>query len=348
MAQKKAHEVDSFINRPDPYFRIILVYGPDKGLVSERVKILAAQTGISADDPFSTIIMEADVVDSDPGRLADEAKTISMFGGQRLIWIKNAGTQKGLTEAVKLLVAEPPSDALVLMEAGDLKKGAALRTLVEGASPAMALPCYSDDGRGVESIIDDMLGRDGLKIDMDARQALKGSLGGDRLATRSELEKLCLYVAGTGRVTLEDVRNSVGDVSSNSYDDVSDAVLSGALSQFNQSFDRMVGAGNHPFLALDALVRQLSQLQLLRHAMDEGRKSASAVIASARPPIFYSRKALMENALNRWSSEALTRALERTQKALLESRKNGVLATPIIRQTLLSLTVESARSSNRR
>ncbi|MGH6762219.1 MAG: DNA polymerase III subunit delta [Phyllobacterium sp.] len=348
MAQKKAHEVDSFIARPDPYFRIILVYGPDKGLVSERVRAIAAKTGIPADDPFSTVMMEADSIDSDPGRLADEANTLSMFGGQRLIWVKNAGTQKGLADAVKMLVAGPSSDALILIEAGDLKKGAALRTTVEGASPAIALPCYSDDGRGIESIIDDMLGREGLKIDMDARQALKNSLGGDRLATRSELEKLCLYTAGTGRVTLDDVRNSVGDVSSTSYDDVSDAVLSGALSQFNQSFDRLVGAGNHPFLALNALVRQLSQLQALRHAMDEGRKSASAVIASARPPIFYSRKTLMENALNRWTSEALARALERTQKALLESRKNSALATAIIRQILLSITVEAARYGNRR
>jgi DNA polymerase-3 subunit delta len=36
MAQKKAHEVDSFLKRLDRAYPIVLLYGPDKGLVSER------------------------------------------------------------------------------------------------------------------------------------------------------------------------------------------------------------------------------------------------------------------------------------------------------------------------
>lgn len=85
----------------------MLLYGPDKGLVNERARRYAAASKLPLDDPFAVIRMEADEIEADPAKLADEAGTISMFGGQRLIWIKNAGGQKKLAEAVKRLAAEP-------------------------------------------------------------------------------------------------------------------------------------------------------------------------------------------------------------------------------------------------
>lgn len=122
MAQKKAHEVDSFISRPVHSGSVILLYGPDKGLVSERAAKLAKQTGLPLDDPFAVLRIEADEIDKDPARLLDEARTISMFGCDRLIWIRNASAQKSLAEAVKALITEPAQDTIILIEAGDLKK----------------------------------------------------------------------------------------------------------------------------------------------------------------------------------------------------------------------------------
>ncbi|RWD39907.1 MAG: DNA polymerase III subunit delta, partial [Mesorhizobium sp.] len=53
MAQKKGYEVDSWLARPDAAMAIVLLYGPDRGLVAERAKTFAAKTGLPLDDPFS-------------------------------------------------------------------------------------------------------------------------------------------------------------------------------------------------------------------------------------------------------------------------------------------------------
>ena len=42
MTAIKAADVDRFIAKPDPRMPIVLVYGPDAGLVRERVDALAA------------------------------------------------------------------------------------------------------------------------------------------------------------------------------------------------------------------------------------------------------------------------------------------------------------------
>ncbi|TIT16601.1 MAG: DNA polymerase III subunit delta, partial [Mesorhizobium sp.] len=38
MAQKKGYEVDSWLARPDAAMSIVLLYGPDRGLVAERAR----------------------------------------------------------------------------------------------------------------------------------------------------------------------------------------------------------------------------------------------------------------------------------------------------------------------
>ncbi|WP_367716956.1 DNA polymerase III subunit delta [Nitratireductor sp. GISD-1A_MAKvit] len=343
MAQKKAHEVDRWLARPDSSSRVILIYGPDRGLVSERAKRYAAGTGLPLDDPFTVVRMDAAEVEQQPGRLADEAQTVPMFSDQRLIWVKGAGNHKGFVNDVTILLKEPPADCTVLIEGGDLRKGSSLRSAVERGASAMALPCYADDGRGVDAVIDEVLGAAGLKISLDARQLLKANLGGDRLATRGELEKLSLYCKDSAEITVEDIRLLIGDVAGLSSDEAVDAVITGQFQAFDSAFQRFLAAGNPPFLILSATLRQLHALQIMREAMDTKGVSASSAVAGARPPVFFSRRKTVETALGRWNSTALRNATDRVQATILRTRQRPALAGPIARQALLALAVESAR-----
>jgi len=344
MAQKKAHEVDGWLARPDSRIGTVLIYGPDRGLVSERARLFATATGLPLDDPFSVIRLEGSTVENDPGRLLDEARTVPMFGGRRLIWISEASAQKSFVDGVAALLAEPVPDTSILIEAADLKKSAPLRTLVEQAGDAMALPCYPDEGRSIDALIDDELSRAGLSITLDARQALKASLGGDRLASRSEIGKLILYCAGQQRIEVEDVRLATGDVSSQSADTALDAVLAGRTAAFDTAFAQFVAAGSPPFLILSAAMRQFQNLQAMRAAMEREGKPASAVVVSARPPVFFSRRSLVQTALERSSSQSLARALDRINTTVLETRRRPALAEALTRQAMLALALEMARA----
>lgn len=347
MAQKKAHEVDAWLGKPDPQIRVVLVYGPDRGLVSERARRFAAATGLPLDDPFSVVKLSAASLDAEPGRLLDEARTVPMFADRRLIWVLDAGADRSVADAVKALLDEPPADAVILVEGGDLKKGSALRSTVEAGSGAMALPCYADDARGIDRLIDEELGRAGLSISLDARQLLKTALGGDRLASRSELEKLALYCAGQARVEADDVRLATGDASAMSVDGVVDAVLAGRVSDFDSAFAQLMAAGTAPFLPLLSALRQFQALQMLRDAMDRDRKTPAAAVAAARPPVFFTRRALVENALRGWTGEACARALDRINAAILETRRRPDLARAVARQALLATAIESSRALRR-
>ncbi|MHB2267412.1 DNA polymerase III subunit delta [Aliihoeflea sp. PC F10.4] len=342
MAQKKAHEVDAWLARPQTAFPVVLIYGPDRGLVSERAYAFVKQSGFNANDAFSTVRLDAAELEADPGRLFDEAHTVAMFAERRLIWVRGAGAQKALAGALKDLCAEPPESAVILVEGSDLKKGSPIRAAIEAGAAGMALPCYADQARAIDAVIDEVLGRDALSIAPDARQALKASLGGDRLATRGEIEKLALYAREFGRIELEHVSDIVGDVSAKSLDDATDAILSGNVAAFDGAYAGWIRGGNAPFQLLSAVMRQFQQLELLRSAVDNGASAQSAV-SSARPPVFFSRRNIVESAVKRWNANALARALARLQATVLASRSRANLDTSTIRQALLAVTVEAGR-----
>jgi DNA polymerase-3 subunit delta len=236
----------------------------------------------------------------------------------------------------------------VLIEAGDLKKGTALRSAAEAAKTAIALPCYTDDGRSIDAIIDDAMLKAGVSLGLEARQALRRNLGGDRLASRSEIEKLLLYAAGSSTISLDDVLAATGDASSTTADAVVDAAILGRLNELDAAFARFVSSGNQLFPLLNAALRQFQSLDAMRGAMDKTDRSAASVIASARPPVFFARRGTVETALSRWPRASIAQALDRLQSAVLRSRQRAELAEPIVRQALFGLAVESFRLANGR
>ena len=348
MAQKKAFEVDAWLSRPDQKTTIVLLYGPDRGLVSERARAFALATGLPLDDPFSVIRLDASEIERDEGRLVDEARTVSMFSARRLLWVRNASSQKSLTDDVKALIADPPRDAIILIEAAELKKGAPLRAAIEAGSIGMALPCYADEGRDIDAVIDGELAKVRMTLTHEARQALRRNLGGDRLASRGEIGKLVLYAHGRREIGLDDVQAMTGDVSGLSVDDAVDSVLDGRISDFDALFTRHSLNGSQAYLVLAAAIRQMQAIHLMRAGMNAGGRNAAALVAAARPPVFFSRRKTIERAVERWTGEALQRALARLQSAVLATRRRPDLAVAIARQALLGIAVESARQGSRK
>ena len=339
--QKKAHEVEAWLAKPDPRIAVVLVYGPDRGLVSERARRFAERSGVPLDDPFSVVRLDAE--NDGAGRLAEEAGMISMFAPRRLIWVRNGGNAKPFLDALAALCVKPPGDAIAVVEAGDIKKGTALRTLVEDSPHGIALPSFADEGRAIDGLIDEEMRRAKLSIEPEAREALRDRLGGDRLASRGEIEKLALYAAGRSTITADDVRAVTGDVSGDSADEIVECVASGNGVEAARLFTLRITAANQVQPLLAAALRHFQALHAVRSNMDGARQSASSAVAKLRPPVRGPRAALIERAATRWNLDQLESALEVLQKAVLESRRRGELALAIAERALLNLARMVAR-----
>lgn len=343
MAEVKSHEFDAFLKRKPLPVRLFLIYGPDRGLVSERAAAIAAASGVDLDDAFSVVKLDAGEIGSQPGRLMDEMNAIGLFGGERLVWVRNAASEKGVADAIDMLASASPGPSTLIVEAGDLKKGSALRKAAEGVSQAVAIPCYADDGRALQALIDQELAAEGLRIAPAARQRLIETIGGDRLASRNELRKLALYCRGRELIEEQDVEDIVGDASAISTDDAIDAILKGDKDGFLHAIQKIVTSKTPIFLVLQGCLRQFQLLELMRAEMDEKRAPAAQAIATLGRHLHFRRKPIVENALKTWASPAIRRETQRLQAAILQSRQRPALEDTIAMQTLLATVLQSAR-----
>jgi DNA polymerase-3 subunit delta len=340
MVAIKAADVDSFVARPDPARAVILVFGPDVGLVSERTHALVKASVDDANDPFSLVRLDADELAANPARLVEEAQTIPLFGGRRAVWVK-AGS-RNIAPAVEPVLALPASECRVVIEAGDLRRNAPLRVLCERARNAAALPCYTDTERDLARLIDAEMRAAALTLTADARTILVPLLGGDRAASRNELRKLALFVRGRDTVDVDDVTAVVSDASVLALDELIDLAFAGKPADLEAQLAKVRTAGSPVGSIFFAAQRQLAQLHKWRTAIEGG---AALSVDSLQPPLHFRRKALVETALRQWNAARLATAMAELANAVLVSRRTPSLAETIAERALLSIAIKARRAT---
>jgi len=341
MVAVKAGDVDGFVARPDPARRVVLVFGPDTGLVSERVNALIRQFVDDPADPFALVRLDGEDVSAEPSRLIEEALTIPLFGGRRAVWVK-AGS-RNIAPAVEALLAAPVAECRTVIEAGDLRRNAPLRVVCERARNAAALPCYADSERDRARLVDDELREAGLALAADARALLIPLLGADRAASRSEVRKLALYARGRDKVTVEDIAAVVSDASALALDDIVDAAFAGRPAVLESHLAKARTAGSPPGSLLFAAQRQVAQLHKWRSAIETG---GGFSLDAALPPAQFRRKDAVGAALKQWSAARLVAAMADLATAALETRRRPALAEIIAERALLAIAVGARRASS--
>jgi DNA polymerase-3 subunit delta len=340
MVAIKPADVDAFVARPDPARPVVLVFGPDAGLVSERVNAIVKAAVDDPSDPFALARLEGEDVTAEPSRLVEEAQTIPLFGGRRAVWLK-AGA-RNVAPAVEALLEVGAAECRVVIEAGDLRRNAPLRSLCERAKNAAALPCYADSERDRARLIDDEMRAAGLTLTAEARALLIPLLGGDRAASRNEIRKLALYAHGRGQVGIEDVTAVVSDASALALEDLVDAAFAGRPAELEAQLAKARIAGTGAGSVLFNAQRQVAQLHKWRTIIEEG---APFSLDTAQPPPHFRRKAPIETALRLWNAARLAAAMAELADATLESRRKSALAETIAERSLLAIAANARRGA---
>lgn len=342
MVALRGREIDAFLARPDPARPIILLYGPDTGLVHERADALIASAIDDPNDPFSLVKLDGDDLAAEPSRLVDEAMTVPLFGGRRAIRVR-AGS-RSFASGVETLSEMSVKDCRIVIEAGELRAESPLRKACERAKTAVAIGCYPDTERDLAKLMDDEFRLANLRIASDARAALMSFLGGDRQASRNELRKLTLYAHGKGEITLDDVMAVISDASELKLDPIVDGAFAGKPEIVESEFAKAMISGTYPGVILSAAQRQAAWLHKSALAVSDGTP-ISAVLEGGFPRLHFSRKPAVEVALRNFSPARLAGIIEQLAAAALDTRKRPALAAAIAQRALMSIAANAKRRS---
>jgi DNA polymerase-3 subunit delta len=328
----KSSEADRTARNPPRGLAAALVFGPDSGLIRERAETLLKTVVDDLADPFRVCDLDEQTLAGDPARLFDEAAAISMLGGRRVVRVRGAGN--GLAKLFESFLAEPAGDALVVVEGGDLAKGAALRKVFEEADNAAAIPCYLDSQSGLSDVVRDALKAEDLSIAPDALTDAVSRLGSDRGVTRRELEKLALYARGKKQVTLEDVRAVLGDEAEARIEEACDAAGTGDLNRLDLALERLWTADVSAVAVLRQAMAHFQRLLLVGSARGE---SLDEAMRKLRPPLHFSRTASFKAQVQKWSEAKLFEALDLLLETEALCKTTGVPAEAACARALFNV-----------
>ena len=300
----KTAEGDRFAARPPDGLVAALFYGPDQGLVHERADTLAKTACPDLRDPFRVAELDEQTLLSDAARLADEAAALSMTGGRRVVRVRPAGN--ALADIFETVLAGTSGGALIVVEAGDLAKGASLREVFEHAKNAAAVACYPDSDENLAQLVRSALKTEKIAIEPDALEVAVSLLGADRGTTRQQVEKLALYARGLGRLGVSDVRAIMGDEAEARVEEACDAAGEGDALRLDRALERLWAESAS---AVGLLRVAMAHFQRVMLAKTSGPHEIETIM-KRRPQIHFSRAASFRAQVQRWSEDRLAAALD--------------------------------------
>ena len=317
-------DITATLAQPSAKYLCYFFHGPDIGLMRERSLHIASQIVSNLDDPFQSVFLRGDEVKADPARLIDEITALPVFGDERLVRLRGIASE--MTEAVKQAIPFLKQGARLIIEASDTTTKHAIVKFCDGEPIIASIGCYADEDKDIGQLARTIFAKDAISIDQDALQLLVSRLGGDRLASRSEIEKLAIMAGPNGTLTSEDIDIALGDSSAQAIDLFMKSVLTGNVAQLTQLLEK----ARQEDIAPIAIMRQLATIfrQIFEaSALIERGEAPQTAIGKLRPPVHFKSKPLLTAASRRIRKQ---QALQFWQKisAMEAELKSGNIPDP--------------------
>jgi len=306
--------------------KVFYFCGPDESGASDAVARISELLG-----PAEKVELPGAELRKDAARLADEARSVSLFGDVRQIHVRTAGDEA--YDAVEALLASPVDGWPVLILATSATDKSRIAKLLADRPDSLVAMFHPPDLKSVAGVVRDMAGAAGLTMGDALAERIARNCGLDTRMARSEIAKLALYLDADPTSPRQASAEALEAIGASSEDDgfapLVSVVLGGELPRLAGELGRMRELGLNPVGLLLALERRAAQLAALVGRM--GRRSdINGFLESEMQArrVFFRDKGDLLVQLRRWRGRRLERLVVRLaalHRALLADSRNGEL-----------------------
>ena len=327
-----ASRLRSALQAPPPDLRFFLLHGPDEAGSRALSALLAQALGPAAE----RVDLIPAQIKANPGLLADEAASLSLFGDARFIRVVGAGEE--VLEALNLLLAAERAGNPVLILAPGVKTTARIVKLAIESRHALAFACYEPNAAEGERIVTDLAKAEGLQPGRGVARRIAEASGGDRAVMAREVEKLALYLDATPQSPKpldHDAVDAIGaDLADADADAFAASVAAGEAAETGDLLTQLAESGQSAIPWLRALTRRLLMLAELRREADAGNDVGAAM---KRHRVHFSQEAAVRASLSHWPARRIAAALDAVRSSERAIMSSGSAGDVIARAATLDL-----------
>ena len=330
-------QIQAAIKNPRTDIRLYLFLGPDDAGNAQLAKDLAAGFG----PDFERIDISGSKLREDPALLADEASSLSLFGGGRYIFVTTSGEES--LAAVQNLLAAPSIVNPVIIMASAISEKSRIAKAVIAAKNAYSIHSYLPTAANMAVTIGQLAKPMGLELSDELATKISENSAQNRRLAELELERLALYLDASPDNPRTVTSEALAALGAANDDDamapIINAALCGNIDALRVQMRRMREQRVSEVGLVIVMQRHVMQLAGLAAKMGP-RGNAEAVVNSGR---VFGDKAAFKIQLMRWPSPAIARLSERLlnlQQAMMKSSPGPQL---LLQQELLEIARVAAR-----
>jgi DNA polymerase-3 subunit delta len=321
--------------------RVFFFCGPDDASIADAANHIAALLP----DAGERVELSGADLRKDPVRLGDEARSTSLFGDARHIWVRASGDEAH--DAVENLLAGEAEPCPVIIVATNATDKARTAKLLANRPDGLVAMFYPPDLRSVTGSVRDMADAAGVRLNGDLAERIARAAALDTRLAQSEVTKLALYLDATPEAPRSADLAALDAIGARTEDDgfmpLVNAVLGGQTGKLAGELQRMRELGLNPVGLLLAFERRAAQLADLAGKLGpRGDIQALLEAESTARRVFWKDKRDLGTQLGRWRGKRLARLLDRLMdlhRALLANSQNAEL---LLAQGLAEITRAAA------
>lgn len=312
--------------------RVFFFCGPDEaGACDAANKILSLLP-----DPGERIELPGAELRRDPVKLGDEARSTSLFGGTRHIWVRAQGDEAH--DAVEVLLSGDVEPCPVLIVATGATDKSRTAKLLADRPDALVAMFHPPDLRSVAGAVRTMADTAGLRIGGDLAERIARASGLDTRLAQSEVTKLALFLDASPESPRAADAAALDAIGARTEDDgfgtLVNVVLAGESAKLPQELRRMRELGLNPVGTLLAFERRAAQLAALAAKLgpNQGRGGGdiNALLTAEKTArrIFWKDERDLGIQLKKWRGKKLERLVDKLaglHKSLLGNSQNAEL-----------------------
>jgi DNA polymerase-3 subunit delta len=308
----------------------------------------AARIASLLPDPGEKVELAGGDLRKDPVKLGDEARSNSLFGGTRHIWIRAQGDE--VHDAVEILLENAVEACPVLIVATGATDKSRTAKLLADRPDALVAMFYAPDLASVTATVRTLANAAGLKLGGELAERIARGAGLDTRIARSEVTKLALYLDALPEspraVSAADLDAVGAQTEDDDFGPLVDAALGGDRKAIAPELKRMRELGLNPVGLLLAFERRAAQLAALNARMGRNPDLGGFLKAEAGARrIFWKDQAALGAQLRVWRGARLERLVARLislHQALLANSQDAEL---LLAEGLLAICRTAAGSA---
>lgn len=322
--------------------KVFFFCGPDEAGASAAADRIVALL----EDPGERIEMPGSALRKDPVLLGDEARSGSLFGDARHIYVRASGDEA--LDAVGNLLVGTGNACPVLIVATSATDKSRTAKLLEKRDDALVAMFWPPDLGSVTASVRDMAGAAGLRLNGDIAERIARGAGLDVRLAQSEVDKLALYLDASPASPKTADAAALEAIGASTEEDgfmpLVNAVLAGETRKIPAELHRLRELSLNPVGVLLAIERRAAQLaQLAAKIGPRGNVAATLDAEKRARRVFWKDERDLAAQLKHWRGRELDRLVAKLvalHRALLANNQSAEL---LLSQGLAEIARRAAR-----